>query len=154
MISVEYSEAIVEVLDILDNSDDTICKKIPDKLIEFWQRNKSSTYKPNLDHNKPLNEMELKEKTKDIITMIYLNYLCDENEKEITLNTLRKNEENYQLMIRKRYNPDNIFKNRKIEEAEIKKTTNTKSVIKYKKTIFVKIINSIKAFFRFYKNKR
>ena len=77
MISVEYSEAISEVLDILENSDDTISKKIPNKLIEFWQRNKSTTYKPNLDHSKTINEMKLKEKTKDIITMIYLNYLYD-----------------------------------------------------------------------------
>ena len=33
MISVEYSEAISEVLDILENSDDTISKKIPNKFL-------------------------------------------------------------------------------------------------------------------------
>ena len=113
MVSVEYSEAIVEVLEILENSDENIYKKVPNKLIEFWQRNKSTTYKPNLDHNKSLNEMNLKQKTKDIITMIYLNYLCGENEKETIINTLKKNEENYQIMLREKYNPDNLFKNRK-----------------------------------------
>ena len=50
MVSTEYSEAISEVLDILQNSDDSIVKRIPRKLIEFWEKNKSSTYIPNLNH--------------------------------------------------------------------------------------------------------
>ena len=81
MVSIEYSEAIVEVLEILQYSDDNIIEKIPKKLIEFWKRNKSTTYKPNLDHSKSINEMDLKKKTKSIISMIYLNYLCDDEEK-------------------------------------------------------------------------
>ena len=81
MVSIEYSEAIVEVLEILQYSDDNIIEKIPKKLMEFWQRNKSTTYKPNLDHSKSINEMDLKKKTKSIISMIYLNYLCDDEEK-------------------------------------------------------------------------
>ena len=48
MVSTEYSEAIVEVLDILHYSEDDIIEKIPKKLIEFWERNKSTTYKPCL----------------------------------------------------------------------------------------------------------
>ena len=51
MANIEYSEAIVEVLEILEYSDDNILEKIPKKLIKFWERNKSKTYKPNLDHN-------------------------------------------------------------------------------------------------------
>ena len=81
MVSIEYSEAIVEVLEILQYSDDNIIEKIPKKLMKFWQRNKSTTYKPNLDHSKSINEMDLKKKTKSIISMIYLNYLCDDEEK-------------------------------------------------------------------------
>ena len=149
MISVEYSEAISEVLDILENSDDTISKKIPNKLIEFWQRNKSTTYKPNLDHSKTINEMKLKEKTKDIITMIYLNYLCDENEKKSIMDTLRKNEDNYQLMLRNKYNPDSIFK--KQTQQEIIKTEESiknVAIVEYKESIFSKIIKVIKRFFK------
>jgi len=141
MISVEYSEAIVEVLDILDNSDETILKKIPNKLIEFWENNKSTTYIPELDHSKPLNEMNLKEKTKDIITMIYINYLCTENEKDLTRTIIKENEENYQAMLREKYNPDNIFKNKNKLETE------TLAVVEYKESIFRKIIKSIKRFF-------
>lgn len=149
MISVEYSEAISEVLDILENSDDTILKKIPNKLIEFWKNNKSITYIPNLDHSKPLKEMKLKEKTKDIITMIYINYLCNENEKEITRSIIKENEENYQIMLREKYNSDNIFKKRnKEEKIEAQESINTLVIVNYKESIFSKIIKSIKRFLK------
>lgn len=150
MVSIEYSEAISEILEILENSDDAIRKRIPTKLIEFWENNRSTTYIPKLDHTKSLKEMKLKEKTKDIITMIYLNYLADENEKEITRRIIKKNEENYQLMLREKYNPDNIFKNRNRENIiENQKETDEKSIIEYKESILKKIINSIKRFLGF-----
>lgn len=147
MINVEYTEAIVEVLDILENSDDEINKKIPEKLIEFWKRNKSKTYKPNLDHNKPLNEMNLKDKTKDIITMVYLNYLCNKNEKEITLDTIRENEENYQLMIREKYNPDDIFKNKREIKSEQQTEEKNLTVVQEEKW-YKKLFNIIKGLFK------
>lgn len=147
MVSIEYSEAIVEILDILKNSDDTIIyKRIPNKLVEFWQRNKSTTYKPNLDHSKPLNDMELKEKTRDLITMIYLNYLCDDNEKEVVINTLKNNEKNYQLELREKYNTDNIFKNRK---KEIVVKEETQALVKYNRITFLqKVLYKIRNLFK------
>ena len=148
MVSIEYSEAIVEVLEILQYSDDNIIKKIPKKLIEFWQRNKSTTYKPNLDHSKSINEMDLKKKTKSIISMIYLNYLCDDEEKNNIKLILKDNEEKYQQKLREKYNPDNIFKkyNQKQEVAENVVATNM-AMVEYKELIFKKIINTIKRFF-------
>ena len=85
-------------------------------------------------------------KDKDIITMIYLNYLCDEDEKKNIINTLTKNEENYQQMLREKYNPNNIFKNQEI----IKSEGNVKSVaiVKYKESIFSKFIKLVKRFLK------
>ena len=111
MVSVEYSEAIVEVLEILQYSDNNIISKIPKQLIEFWQRNKSTTYKPNLDHSKSINEMNLKSKTKSIITMIYLNYLCEDVEKKKINLILKDNEKKYQEELKEKYNTDNLLKN-------------------------------------------
>ncbi len=146
MISVEYSEAIVEVLDILNHSDDNIIEKIPKKLIEFWKRNKSTTYKPNLDHSKSINEMELKKKTKSIITMIYLNYLCDDTEKSNIKLILKDNEEKYQQELREKYNPDNILKNKK-EDKAIKEET--QSLVEYKERTFIqKVFDKIKSIFK------
>ena len=156
MVSTEYSEAIVEVLDILHYSENDIIEKIPKKLIEFWERNKSTTYKPNLDHSKPINEMKLKDKTKSLITMIYLNYLCDKTQKKNTQLILKNNEEKYQKELRGKYNPDNIFNGNQVkkEEKEIENYTETKQttqMIEYKESLFTKIKNIILKFFN--KNK-
>ena len=105
MVSVEYSEAIVEVLEILQYSDDNIMEKIPKKLIEFWQKNKSATYRPNLDHSKSINEMNLKKKTKSIISMI-----CDDEEKNNINLILKDNEEKYQQELIEKYNSKIKFK--------------------------------------------
>ena len=146
MVSVEYSEAIVEVLDILDNSEDSIVEKIPKKLIEFWQKNKSTTYKPNLDHSKSLKDMELKSKTKSLITMIYLNYLCDASEKDKIKLILKKNEEKYQQELKEKYNTDIIFKKDVFEDV-VKENVSESNVqiAEYKDTMFKRIINKIKS---------
>ncbi len=145
MVSIEYSEAIVEVLEILEYSDDSIIEKIPKELIEFWQRNKSTTYKPKLDHDKSINEMDLKEKTKSIIAMIYLNYLCSDEEKDNINSILKDNEEKYQQKLKEKYNPENIFTkyNQKPKVAENADTSNL-AIIEHKETILKKIINLIK----------
>ena len=148
MVSIEYSEAIVEVLDILQYSDDNILEKIPKKLIDFWDRNKSTTYKPNLDHSKSINEMDLKNKTKSIITMIYLNYLCDDTEKNDINLILKANEEKYQEELIKKYNPDNIFKkHHKAQEIDENIVTNNVTMMKYKEPKFKRFINLIKRIF-------
>ena len=148
MVSVEYSEAIVEVLEILEYSEDSIVEKIPKSLIEFWQRNKSQTYIPNLDHNKSINKMNLKSKTRSIITMIYLNYLCDDEEKSNINLILKDNEKKYQQELRDKYNPDNVFK---IDEQKIKvernETADNLAMVEYKETIFEKIFSFIKEVF-------
>ena len=104
MANIEYSEAIVEVLEILEYSDDNILEKIPKKLIKFWERNKSKTYKPNLDHNKSISEMNLKDKTKSILSMIYLNYLCNDAEVKEISSIINHNEEIYQTELIKNHN--------------------------------------------------
>ena len=109
MVTAEYSEAIVEILDILQHSDNSITEKIPKQLIKFWQTNQSTTYKPVLDHTKEIHEMHLKPKTKSILAMIYLNYLCAPEEKRDIQLRLKVNEDNYQQKIREKYNPNTIF---------------------------------------------
>lgn len=136
MVSIEYSEAIVEVLDIIKHSEKDIVNKIPTKLMEFFENNKSTTYRINLDHTKTIDEMNLKNKTRDIISIIYLNYLCDEKEKQELKMILKENEKELQEEARKKYNPDNIFKN--------EKTMNNTSITKIKETFLGKIINKIK----------
>ena len=97
--------------------------------------------------------MKLKDKTKSLITMIYLNYLCDETQKKNTQLILKNNEEKYQKELREKYNPDNIFNHNQVikEKKEIENYTETKQnmqMIEYKESIVRKIINKILKIFQ------
>lgn len=148
MANIKYSEAIVEVLEILEYSDDNILEKIPKKLIKFWERNKSKTYKPNLDHNKSISEMNLKDKTKSILSMIYLNYLCNDAEAKEISSIINHNEEIYQTELIKNRNSQHL---EKVQNTINTINENTKStsitIIDNKESIFKKIVNRIKRFF-------
>ena len=50
MVSVEYSEAAVEVLGILEYLEDIDKNKIPNEIIEFLENNKSNTYNPEINY--------------------------------------------------------------------------------------------------------
>ena len=148
MANIEYSEVIVELLEILEYSDDNILEKIPKKLIKFWKRNKSKTYKPNLDHDKSISEMNLKDKTKSILSMIYLNYLCNDEESKKIKSIINHNEEIYQTELVKNYNSQYSEKEQNIANIINKNTKSTSiRIIENKESIFKKIINRIKRFF-------
>ena len=69
-----YSESAVEVLDILDNTNKKDLEKIPKDFIKFLVNIASVDYVSNLDHSKPINEMDLNDKTKELLGYIYINW--------------------------------------------------------------------------------
>ena len=74
MVNNEYKEAAVEVLGILNELEENEFNKIPNKIIEFLENNKSNTYNPTIDFSGNVNEMQLKDKTREILAGIYLDY--------------------------------------------------------------------------------
>lgn len=92
--NVEFSEGISETLDILNHLDKVYTDKIPEKFKNFLDKNKSSSYIPKLDHSKKINEMNLKESTKDILTTIYIKYWATAEERSKYTKLLIENEKN------------------------------------------------------------
>ena len=153
MFSNEYGEAAVEVLDILDNTNKSDVDKIPSNFIKFLVEIASEDYKVNLDHSKLISEMNLKEKTKEILGVIYINWWCDKKDKENYMKKIKELEMKRQAEINEKYNPNKIFENKnKIQEYtnETKMDTvqnETVTMIEYKESIFKKIWNKILSFF-------
>lgn len=112
----DFKEGITEVLEILNYMGKKYIDKIPKKFIEFMENNKSDYYVPKLDYSKKISEMSLKRKTKAILATIYMNYWTTPEEKINYVKTLKENELKYQEEIRKKYNPDDIFKKRKMRK--------------------------------------
>ena len=153
MFSNEYGEAAVEVLDILDNTNKTDVDKIPSSFIQFLVDNASEDYKVNLDHSKLISEMNLKEKTKEILGVIYINWWCDKKEKEEYMKQIKKLEIKRQEEMKEKYNPNKIFDNKNKVQTHTNGTkagtaqNETVTMIQYKESIFKKIWNKILSFF-------
>ena len=128
-------DAYVEVLGILDLLDEEQKNRIPKKLKEFFENNKNQDYQVNIDSNIPLEEQNLLQETVEILAMLKLNYWCtNEKEKEGLLNLLNENEKKYQEELRKKYNPNNLFKDK--ESKRVIYTNEELSIVKYKESIF------------------
>ena len=148
MVSVAYSEAAVEVLDILKHTREEDVKKIPKKFIEFLEENKSQTYIANLDYTKTISEMKLKSKTQALLGLIYLKYWANEEERVAFEKRVKENEIKYQEKLRQKYNIDNLFNNKKtaVYPENIKEETQLQ--VLQKETLLQRIINKIKSIFR------
>ena len=153
MVSTEFSEGISETLDILNHMENTYIEKLPKKFIEFLEKNKSVEYISSLDHSKKINEMNLKEKTKDILAAIYMNYWCASQQKTEYNKLLKQNEIKYQEYLREKYSTDNIFKKHTqsqiiIQDNVSKEAVNSNvAMVEYKESFLKKFINKMKTMF-------
>lgn len=150
MREIEYSEAAVEVLDILNHTNKEDVARIPQSFIKFLTNISSKSYKVKFNHEQPINGLNLKKQTRELLGFIYITWWCDKEEREKYKKLIQesniKNEE-----IKENYNINEIFKNRKQnQEQKISenKMIEPTSMIEYKKeSVFRKIINKIISFF-------
>lgn len=146
---VETKEIYSEVYQILNLLGTEYTEKLPATLMNMLNEKRAINYNPQYTEDLPLNEQNIRKETMAIIVLLYLNYWCeDENEVAEINNILKNNEEKYQLELRERYNPDNIFKKQKQETKNVEEQiANETAMIPYKKSIFARIINKIKNIF-------
>lgn len=147
----EYSLAMSEVLCIINQSDDNYKSKIPQSFISFLKENADSTYNPDFDVNIPIKKLNLRKETKGLLALIYRSYICNEEERVEYDKILKQNEEKMQKQLSEKYDVYKVFNNRqnasfnKDEEID----NSPKAVVQYKKeSIFSKIFNKIKNFFK------
>lgn len=150
MREIEYSEAAVEVLDILNHTNKEDVARIPQSFIKFLTNISSKSYKVKFNHEQPINGLNLKKQTKELLGFIYITWWCDKEEREKYKKLIHesniKNEE-----IKEKYNVNDIFKNKK-EKQEYKIIQNENvmktSIAEYKKeNIFKRVLNKILSFF-------
>ncbi len=140
MVSTKYSEAIVDVLDILAHMEEEDQEKVPQKFIDVLKENASKNYIPNIDYSKRLVEMDLSEETRGILGVMFRHYWCPEEKKADFEKRITQNEINFQKIIREKYNPDGIFDN----TPDIEPIEENNSLVEVKKeSIFKRIIESI-----------
>lgn len=142
---IEYRQALFEVYKILENTDEEIKNKIPEKFIKFVKENMDTNYKFELEKGKELVRQNLKSETKQIIALIYKYYICVEEER-------KKIVENGKIDIRKNFYID-FNKNKK---SKIKNIQNRDEIENFETSLleikkekwYKKLINKILEFFQ------
>lgn len=144
----ETRQAYSEVCTVLEYMPNEYIKKIPEKIIKLFQSEKLEDYQVNINKSNPLDKNYLSKKTMVLIAMLNYQYWCpNKNVKNKLYKQYLSNNEKYENEIREKYNTDNLFKNKKIEEIEVKEETQT--LVEYKeKTFMQKIFDKIKSIFK------
>ena len=147
MENIEYSNSLYQINEILKYIAPNLKARIPKKFITYFENNKSEDYNWQIDTSIPLEKQDLLPTTKEILAVLYKDFMCDDIERAKLDKVLNENEKKYQNELREKYNPDNLFKDRqnniKTEQIENENT----AIVTYKKSFFSKIISKIKLFF-------
>lgn len=140
------SDISKETLTFLAFFDHKMIEKIPNYVIaKLCEKAADSDLSFYIDTNKSFTEQTISEKSKDLISLIYYEYIAEEDEKEELLEKWNLNDENYQKVLREKYNTDNIFKDKQGKMS----VENTNLPIEVKQeSFFEKLVNIIKKFFK------
>ena len=143
MITKDYAMAYKEVIEILKYVPEEDFNKIPDEKINFYKKHMDKEYDYKLDMTKEFEEQEMLDITKAILANIFRDYWATQYQKERIEAKEKYDLEKIEEEKRQKYNSDNLFKKKKIENVSENK--NLPIEIK-KESIFKKLINFIKKF--------
>ena len=131
-----YSE-IYEILNLMEDEDK---ERVPQEVRDFFEEQRMKEYKPKIRTDIPLTEQNLRRETVVLLTILVINYWCDsEEEKQSFINELEKNEK-VKKELQEKYNPDNLFKNRKkTKEDVVMEQVENVEMIQYKENLFTKL---------------
>lgn len=147
MENIEYSNSLYQINEILKYMEPNLRARIPKKFISYFENNKSQEYNWNIDKSLPLEKQDLLPTTKEILAVLYKDFICDDVERVKLEKTLSNNEIKYQEELRKKYNPDNIFKDRQKSTEYVETQKENTEIATYEESFFSKIISKIKLIF-------
>lgn len=138
-----------------------LINKLPRQLLEYIYTNQDLFHKFDFDEEIPLIYQIDNEKTKEMITYIYLKYINKNNEeKEYLINKLESNEIKKQEILKEKYSVDNMFdknknrSNNRVNKAyinddiKIKEEISNSGIIEYKESFWSKIYHFILGIFK------
>lgn len=83
MVTNEFAEASAEIIEILKYLSESEIERIPLKLRNFLKEVADKEHIICIEPNTPLEKQDLKEKTKNLLAILYRNYWCTEDEKRV-----------------------------------------------------------------------
>ena len=137
-----YECSYVEVLEILRHIPQEQYNRIPKEKILFYEKNKNREYKYIYNEQMP----NLSRKANAVLVNLYKEYIADSSEKDKIENILELNNKKQEIEKQKRFNNEDLFKNKNYKNQSVKNV----SLIEYndKNKWYLKLIDKIKSFLK------
>ena len=116
MVSETYAKSYKEIIEILKYTKKSDVKKIPKEKIIMWKTNMDKNWNFKVDTSKNLEDQKILAETRAIIANIFYDYWATDYQKQRIDEKDKKIAEIQEIQKREMYNPDNIFKNKKVTE--------------------------------------
>lgn len=140
----EFMVASAEILDIFQYLPAELKNKIPDKLIKLFEESAVTNYQSMIDPDKSITDQKVTEKTKTLLSILYLRYWANEEEKQETYEKIKQNEVLHQQQLREKYNPDDLFNNKQENEKSNSNHKEETRMLETKGKFWIRLKNFIK----------
>ena len=143
MIDNIYRNAFKEVYDILQNTEDELVEKIPDRFINLIKENMNVDYKINIRKDIEIDKQKLLKETEAILSLIYRSYWAtNEEKKEFAIKDEQEHNENEKRK-KEEYQGKDIYEIFEKRKNINKVTLDNKLMVIEKESFIKKIFNKI-----------
>lgn len=146
--NITYNNAFAETLFIIKCLPYNEQNKISKKFINFLKENKNDNYVVNINPSISLQNQQLLEETKELLKEIYMSYFISAEERKRIVQYDKYKDIVEEDLRNKKYNYDNIFKNKTVSISTDEKKENSVALIEYKEPLFKRIFDRIKNFLK------
>ena len=150
---VDYNKRLVEVDEILNYLSEEDLLKIPEDVRKVIKENKDKEYVWEYDETKPLKDQNVSRDTIAFLAYLNMEYLLNEEQKQLMQQIYELNEKKLEEAKAEKYGIEDLFKRNKPQLEEPKETEQIQeqALVEYKESLFTKMINKIKSFFKKFK---
>lgn len=139
------ADVLKETVEILKYFDNDFLSKIPQNFLQSMKNaSQNSNKEVKIDKTKKLEQQDVSEECKDMISLIYYYYVATKERREELNQIWTQNEEAYQKELKEKYSYENLFENRKKENIK----ENVQIAVIEEKSMLKKIIEYIKSLFK------
>jgi hypothetical protein len=143
----KVSCAYKEIYEILKIFPKELVDRIPKYKLDYIKQNMDESYEYNIT-KETFDGKTMLDETAAILAILFRDYWATEKQKIKIINYHNTQREKMANEIKEKYDPENVFKRRNIEQEKAKKTKEALAVVEYKENIFKKLFNKIKEIFK------
>ena len=148
MYKTKYANAYTEVYEILNCLDKDEYNKIPVELIEVFEENRNLEYEYEINDEQDLSKQPMLKESKATLLNLFRDYLVTPEQNQKIKQWLQADRVYLENQKQKQYN-NNVFENnKKYEKINNEESKTILPVVIKKQSIFYRIINKLKSFFK------